>query len=158
MVALELCIEGKCIPRQHVLPDVDPKNLTAGALKVLLGRKLCIYSRDMKLLLGGWRPLLDNERVQDLYVQYLNNEQTTSGREVNPRKSATKYYSSVVRSAEVVFDVDTRRLFHQQAPWSAEMELENEEELAGVCVLDTPLELHVKVRLGPPQNACEFGY
>jgi hypothetical protein len=144
MVALLLYMGGKCCPGQQVLPEVDPKDLTGGALKALLGRKLCISSRNMKLLLGGWRPLSDTERVQELYAQY--NEQSTLGGEDNTESSSAKYRSSLVHSAEVIFDVDTGRLFYQQKQGAAEMELKDEEGLAGVCALDK-LELHMEVRL-----------
>lgn len=143
-MALELYLGGRCLPAQHVLPGVDLSTLTAVALKGLLGQKLCMSSRAMKLLLGGWRPLSDNERVQDLYAQYY--EQSPRGGEDDTAASAAKYYSSLFRSAEVVFDVDSGRLFHQQAQGAAEMELKDEEGLAGICALDK-LELHMKVRL-----------
>ncbi|GAQ78437.1 hypothetical protein KFL_000130185 [Klebsormidium nitens] len=146
MVALELRNGKRCLPRQQILPDVDPEDLTAGALKALIGRKLCISSKDMKLLLGGWRLLSDHERVQDFYVEY-SCDQTTPGCETNSGKSAIKYDLFLSRSAEVVFDVDRCRLFHQQAQ-AAEMELKDEEELAAVCFLDT-LELHSKVTSAP---------
>eukprot|EP00243_Klebsormidium_subtile_P013835 TRINITY_DN9426_c0_g1_i2.p1 TRINITY_DN9426_c0_g1~~TRINITY_DN9426_c0_g1_i2.p1 ORF type:complete len:419 (+),score=71.63 TRINITY_DN9426_c0_g1_i2:182-1438(+) len=146
MVA-ELHMGGRCLVGQQVLPGVEPRDLTAGAFKALLGEKLCISAIDMKLLLGGWRPLSDNERVQELYAQYY--EQSTWGAgEDNTGNSAATYYSSLFRSAEVVFDVDTGRLFHQQAQGAAEMELKDEEGLAGVCALDK-LELHLKVTAAP---------
>ncbi|GAQ78436.1 ubiquitin family protein [Klebsormidium nitens] len=146
MVAFELYTGGKCLPGQQVLPGVDPSILTAGAFKALLGQKLCISFRTMRLLLGGWRPLLDDERVQDLYLQYY--EQSRWGGEDSAENSAAQYTSNLLRSAEVIFDVDTGRLFYEQDKGTAEMELKDEEGLAGFCALNE-LELHIKVTVAP---------
>ncbi|GAQ78435.1 ubiquitin C [Klebsormidium nitens] len=146
MVAFELRIGGRCILGQQVLPGVDLKFFTAGSLKALLGVKLCISSRDMKLLLGGWRPLSDHECIQDVFPHY--SEQFAWEGEDNIASRAD-YYSSNVRLVELIFDVDMKRVFHQQAQGAADcMELKDEEGLAELCALDK-LELHMKVSTAP---------
>ncbi|GAQ78700.1 ubiquitin C [Klebsormidium nitens] len=147
MVVIELRMQNHSIPWEHVLPDVDPRSLTAGRAKALLQQKLCISSRGMELLLGGWQPVQEDQRVQDCYASYYQAVELDNGRD------RTTYSSFPHDSAEVAFDVDTGRLFYHAHKRPAEKKLKDEEELAAVYVLDK-LVLHVKTTQArlPSQN------
>lgn len=139
MVVTELYILGRCIPWDQVLPGVDPRSLTAGRAKALLRQKLWISSRGLQLLLGGWQPLPEDQRVQELYAKYEQQAAEQDG------KNCTAYKALVYDSSEVAFDVDTGRLFYRTNGRPANKKLRDEEELAAVSVLDK-LVLHVEVR------------
>lgn len=141
MVVTELHVSSHIIPWEHVLPDVDPRGLTAGRAKALLRQKLCISSRGLELLLGGWLPLLEDQNVQDLYARYHQ----TAVLQSDGTFCTIIYDSCLHESAEVAFDVDTGRLFYNARKKPAAKKLRDEDELAPLCVLDK-LVLQIRVR------------